>query len=216
MPREARGTGLFATTPHGARRAIAGYPLLSLARLRTRTLPRKIIRTSLGEDFKSLFQLITADIGLSLRYGIFGTKKTRMKTHTTNYINTFIEVAEDCPVIAAEIPPNKGEEKTAAVIQFEMIYDNPYQFTSDDVIFQVFAEKNKIKGKSQITAEREKFYSKGQPCLRSSPLTKRYGWGVHSNAEGKIAIYPVESAEYKKFVKDKILVHTKAMRSKRA
>jgi hypothetical protein len=139
-----------------------------------------------------------------------------MKTHTTNYINTFIEVAEDCPVASAEIPPKKGEEKTSAVIQFEMVYDNPYKFTSDDVIFQVFAEKNKIKSKSQIIAEREKFYSKGQPCLRSSPLTKRYGWGVHNNAEGKVAIFAVESSEYKKFSKDKNLAHTKAMRSKRA
>jgi hypothetical protein len=29
--------------------------------------------------------------------------------HTTNYLNTFIEVAEDCPVKAAEIPPVKEE-----------------------------------------------------------------------------------------------------------
>jgi hypothetical protein len=139
-----------------------------------------------------------------------------MKTHTTNYINTFIGVAEDCPVTTAEIPPKKGEEKTAAVIQFEMVYNNPYQFTSDDVVFQVFAEKNKIKSKSQLISEREKFYSKGQPCLRSSPLTKRYGWGVHNNAEGKVAIFAMESSEYKKFSKDKGLAHTKAMRSKRA
>jgi hypothetical protein len=139
-----------------------------------------------------------------------------MKTHTTNYTNTFIEVAEDCPVGSAEIPPKKSEERTAAVIQFEMVYDNPYKFTSDDVVFQVFAEKNNIKNKTQLTAEREKFYSKGQPCLRSSPLTKRYGWGVHNNAEGKVAIFAVESSEYKKFSKDKSLAHTKAMRSKRA
>lgn len=138
-----------------------------------------------------------------------------MKFHTTNYQNTFIEVAEDCPVTTAEVPPQKGEEKTAAVIQFEMIYDKPYTYTSDDVIFQVFAHKNNIKGKSQLTSEREKFYSKGQPCLRSSPLTKRYGWGVHSDAEGKVALYAVNSSEYKKFVKDKSLQQVKAMRSKR-
>jgi hypothetical protein len=139
-----------------------------------------------------------------------------MKIHTTNYKDTFIEVAEDCPVKSAEIPPQKGEERTAAVIQFEMVFSNPYKFTSDEVVFQVYAEKNKIKGKAQMTSEREKFYSKGQPCLRSSPLTKRYGWGVHNNAEGKVAIFAFESSEYKNFLKDKSLVHTKAMRSKRA
>jgi hypothetical protein len=134
--------------------------------------------------------------------------------HTTNYTNTFIEVAEDCPVKMAEIPPVKTE-KTVANLQFEMIIDNPYQFTSDDVIFHVHALRNGITGKQILKDEREKFFSKGQPCLRSSPLTKRYGWGVHFNAEGKVAIYPAESPEYKKLRKDPSLVHVKAMRSKR-
>jgi len=48
------------------------------------------------------------------------------------------------------------------------------------------------------------------------PLTKRYGWGVHSDDNGKVAIYGMDAAEYKKFVADKKLEHTKGMRSKRA
>lgn len=135
---------------------------------------------------------------------------------TTNYINTFIEIAEDCPVDAAEIPPQKKGERTAAFIQFDMISKHPYKYTSDDVIFQVFAEKNEIKGSSALKEEREKFFSKGQACLRASALGKRYGWGIHSNEKGQVALYPVDSKEYKAFVKDKTLGHTKAMRSKRA
>jgi hypothetical protein len=46
---------------------------------------------------------------------------------TTNYYNTFIEIAEDCPVKVAEIPPQKGESKTAASIQYEMIAGHPYE-----------------------------------------------------------------------------------------
>ncbi|MEJ7677002.1 MAG: DUF6157 family protein [Segetibacter sp.] len=61
----------------------------------------------------------------------------------------------------------------------------------------------------------KKFFSKGQPCFRSSPLPKRYGWGVHSDHEGKMAIFAVESDEYKNFLKDKNLKHLKAMRTKR-
>ena len=33
-----------------------------------------------------------------------------MKIHTTNYFNTLICVAEDCPINQAEIPPIKKEE----------------------------------------------------------------------------------------------------------
>jgi hypothetical protein len=78
----------------------------------------------------------------------------------------------------------------------------------------VYCAKNKISN-IDVDTEREKFFSKGQPCFRSSPLTKRYGWGVHSNEEGKVAIYPLESDEYKKLSNDKNLKELKAMRSKR-
>ncbi len=134
---------------------------------------------------------------------------------TTNYINTFIEVADDCPVTEAEVPTPRGDAKTAASIQFETVIDHPYKFTSDDVLFKVYAVKNNINGAAALAAEREKFFSKGQPCMRASPLTKRYGWGVHSNASGKIALYPLGSPEYKKLAKDNSVEHVKAMRSKR-
>ncbi|MEK7060941.1 MAG: DUF6157 family protein [Patescibacteria group bacterium] len=91
---------------------------------------------------------------------------------------------------------------------------NPYQFTSDDVLFAVFAERNNVAKKDLKTA-REKFFSKGQPCLRSSPLTKRYGFGAHSKGDGTVALYPIESERYKKFVSEKDIKHLKAMRSKR-
>lgn len=134
---------------------------------------------------------------------------------TTNYINTFIEVADDCPAAKAEIPPLRGKAKTAARIQYELISDNPYGYTSDEVIFHVHADKQKIADEDKPN-ERERFFSKGQPCMRASALAKRYGWGVHSDASGRIAIYPVESDEYKKLVNNNNLNHLKAMRSKRA
>jgi hypothetical protein len=134
--------------------------------------------------------------------------------HTTNYFNTFIEIAEDCPTSLAEIPAQKGDKKTVANLQFEMVIENPYRYTSDDVLFQVFAEKNNIESFA-MDMERDLFFSKGQPCMRASPLTKRYGWGVHANEEGRIAIYGADSEEYKRFSKDDNLKHVKAMRSKR-
>ena len=133
--------------------------------------------------------------------------------HSTNYFNTFIEVAEDCPVAVAEIPPQKVE-KTAASIVFEMASNHPYQYTSDELIFHVYALKNGISA-NNLDAEKERFFAKGQPCLRSSPLGKRFGWGFHFNSEGKVAMYAVESDEYKELVNDKKLKMLKAMRSKR-
>lgn len=137
-----------------------------------------------------------------------------MKTHTTNYRNTFIEVAEDCPAGAGQIPPPKGTGRTAAGIQFEMISKSPYKYTSDDVLFQVYAEKNDLTAE-ELPAAKERFFSKGQPCLRASPLTKRYGWGVHSDEDQKIAIFGRETPEYERLSSDKTLNVVRAMRSSR-
>jgi len=135
-----------------------------------------------------------------------------MKLHSTNYTNTFIEVAADCPVSHGEIPPTKGDSKTVANSQFDLISQHPYQFTSDDVLFQVFADRNDLTKKEYAKA-REQFFSKGQPCFRASPLTKRYGWGVHYNKEGKMALVASDSAAYQKFSKDPGLKVIKAMKS---
>ena len=136
-----------------------------------------------------------------------------MKTHTTNYFDTFIQVADDCPVTKAEVPSQKKKEKSIATIQFELISENPYQYTSDDILFQCFAQKKSLEG--DLKEARNQFFSKGQACLRSSPLTKRYGWGIHCNHEGKIALYGKDSDAYKHFSEDKRLKITKAMRSKK-
>jgi Family of unknown function (DUF6157) len=133
---------------------------------------------------------------------------------TTNYYNTFIEIAEDCPTSAAEVPPVKGENLSVANLQFDMIVANPYKYTSDEVIFTIYARRNGIE--NNLEQERSAFFAKGQACLRASPLTKRYGWGIHHDAEGKVALYPAESAEYQQFSASAEVKHTKGMRSKRA
>lgn len=132
----------------------------------------------------------------------------------TNYYDTFIQVAEDCPVSEAILPKAKGESRTIPVIQYEMLSNHPYRFTQEDVLFEVFAERNQI-SEQERAAAREKFFSKGQPCLRTSSLGKRYGWGIHHDPQGKVAIYAVESEEYVKLMNDRGITQCKAMRSKR-
>jgi len=110
------------------------------------------------------------------------------------------------------MPKSKGENKTVAEMQFELIVKNPYKFTSDDVFFQVYADRNDLT-KSEYKAAREQFFSKGQPCFRASPLTKRYGFGVHSDKDGKVAIFGKETKEYQQFLNDTTIKKVKAMRT---
>jgi hypothetical protein len=114
--------------------------------------------------------------------------------------------------LTAEEPVKKKGEDTNATIQYQMIKHNPYKYSSDDVIFYCYVVKNNIE-KDKEDKVRTLFFSKGQPCMRSSPLTKRYGWGVHYDKDGKIAIFGADSPEYEKFSKDKTLKVIKAMKS---
>jgi len=136
-----------------------------------------------------------------------------MKGHTTNYFDTFIEVAEDTKANCGIKPPTK-DKKTLAEMQYNLIAKNPYKFTSDDILFQVFADRNDLT-KSEYKQNREKFFSKGQPCFRTSPLTKSYGFGIHNNSEGKIALFGMETKEYQNFLADTDIKKVKAMKSSR-
>lgn len=135
-----------------------------------------------------------------------------MKTHTTNYYETFIEIAEDSPVDFGEVPFAKKEKETVASLQFDLIYKNPYKYTSDDILFMVYALKNELI-ESEMGDARNVFFSKGQPCLRASPLTKRYGFGIFSDKEGKVALYAAETKEYETFINDDLIKKVKAIRS---
>lgn len=108
----------------------------------------------------------------------------------------------------------KKKEKTLANLQYEQLIKSPYQYSSDDLIFECYAIKNEI-SKNEKENEREKFFSKGQPCLRCSPLAKKYGFGFHHNTEGKVALIAIESEEYQTLLNDPAIAKTKAMRSKR-
>ena len=137
----------------------------------------------------------------------------RMAEHTTNYRSTFIEVAEDCPTDHAQEPP-ATEVPTIGALHYRMIAEHPFERTSDDVIFSTWALRRGIDPDDREA--RDEFFSRGQACLRASPLGKRYGWGVLSDAEGRVSLVARESEEYALLAADPTLGHTRAMRAKRS
>jgi Family of unknown function (DUF6157) len=132
-----------------------------------------------------------------------------------NYYDTLIEVAEDCPVADAQVPQARGGKKTKAVVEYELLAERPYTYTEEDIAFETYAVLHDIPEATWPT-ERAKFLSKGHPHLRVSALAKRYGWGIHNNAEGKVALVAVESPDYKRLLKDPRTTKVKAFRSTRA
>ena len=139
--------------------------------------------------------------------------------HTTNYFDTFIQVAEDCPAQTGEEPPLRAGNPTVAGLQYKMIAEAPYKYTSDDVVFSTSAQGRQLDAratKKERSLVRDEFFSKGQACLRASGLGKRFGWGVHADAKGRVAIYAVNSKRYQALARDSGLKQVRAMRTKRA
>ena len=75
------------------------------------------------------------------------------------------------------------------------------RYTSEEVIFESNM-KHKGVSAADLKSKRkqlwDEFFSKPQTCLRASGLPKKYGWGISCNREGKVALCPMESAEYKR------------------
>ncbi|OBZ14832.1 hypothetical protein A8L34_13125 [Bacillus sp. FJAT-27264] len=137
-----------------------------------------------------------------------------------SYTDTFIRVAEDCPVETGIPPVSSRPLPSAHVIQYELLSSEPYTYTHQELLYEVHVRHKQIPLEERIDRREEiwqELFSKKHPCLRASMLPKKYGWGVHFNSAGKIAIYGKESPEYDHFVsggQDVTLLL--AMRSKRS
>ena len=102
------------------------------------------------------------------------------------------------------------------MIQFDLIHDNPYRFTQEDILWMAHVVHKDLPESLQTSNHRADFFNRGQPCLRSSSLAKRYGWGFHLDTEGRVALVPMGSAQYAEFLNDPKLKHLPAMRNRRA
>lgn len=113
--------------------------------------------------------------------------------------DTFIKVAPDSPAMYSVIPVSRGEQKTVPVIQYELLTASPYSFTLNELIFEVFVQHKNISS-TNLEQRRDELWNEifrqPQPCMRTSSLPKKYGWGVHYDHAGKIALHALESEMY--------------------
>ncbi|MNC20276.1 hypothetical protein D3C76_86100 [compost metagenome] len=137
-----------------------------------------------------------------------------------SYTDTFIRVAADCPVETGVIPVSARPHPPVHVIQYELLAGTPYAYTHEELLYEVHVrhkeipEQEKEERREEIRTE---LFSKNHPCLRASMLPKKYGWGIHYNQEGKIALYGKESPEYDQFTSGSVdgVTLLNAMRNKK-
>ncbi len=136
-----------------------------------------------------------------------------------NYFNTFIAVAPDTRATAGIVPPERAGKKSIAALEYELIAAQPYALTQEEVQFAVHVQRlgaPPIPPGAERTRLWKEFFSKPMACMRASRLPKSYGWGLHFNAEGKVALVAMESAKYRQLCEDRSVAQTRAMRDRRA
>ncbi len=131
---------------------------------------------------------------------------------TTNYYNTLITIAEDSPTRTSAVPDLT--KASVAAQQYLWITEQPSTLTSDEVIFRRVAEKEAIPEADRAAAQ-EEYFQKGRACLRTSPLAKQYGWGIHADEDGKLTLVAAESEEYAALVADNAVKKLTAMKRSR-
>ncbi|MHB8422184.1 MAG: DUF6157 family protein [Leptospirales bacterium] len=135
-----------------------------------------------------------------------------------NYFDTFILVAPDCPVRASVIPETKRKRSAVAVLEYDLLSVNPYCYTQEELLFEVYIRRQGVSAgvlESKRLELWSDFFAKSRPCLRTSSLPKKYGWGIHFDGNGKIALVPMESEEYRRLSNDISVKQLVALRSGR-
>jgi hypothetical protein len=161
----------------------------------------------------NLYFLIKLTLRKKRRGNLVGKEK---RCFGLSYKNTFITVSDDSNVKTALVPVPRNGKPTMASIEYELIKNNPYKYTQEDVQFISYLIRNKIDTSGQLDELREQFFAKPKACFRASPLVKKYGWGIHYDHDGKVALYEIESALYRQFLQSDDVKKLKGMRSKRA
>lgn len=130
---------------------------------------------------------------------------------TTNYVRTFMTASPDCPVARGTVPTKLG---SIAQLQHALLSDQPYRFTSDELLFEVHAIRNGIDA-AERAREYEAFLAKSRACLRASPLVKQFGWGLHHDEHGRVAAYGCETDAYRELSERSDLKIVAGVRSRR-
>lgn len=122
------------------------------------------------------------------------------------YRDTFITVAADCPTSTPVVPEPYRGRRTVAMIQYELLADAPYRWRHSDVLVLTVLGQRGVEAPAddELAAFREEYFAQPRACLRSSPLPKRFGWGVHFDREGRCALYGVGTPDYERFASGSI------------
>lgn len=124
----------------------------------------------------------------------------------SNYVpltEELIQIADDSPVESSREPHDTDTNKTVARVYYETLMENPYKYNEHELRYEVFVVR---RNRPDLKIDR---YS-----IRRIDLVKKYGWGIHRNSDGKLALVACDSERYKQLLADSSVKKSKASRSR--
>ena len=115
---------------------------------------------------------------------------------------TLITVAEKCPANRGMEPTTNRAEKTITMHQYEVLTEMPYQLTYK----QLKDEVHRTRRGKEFTDDQLETY-----MMKRSELCKIYGWGVHEDKNGKLALVGCETKEYRRLLRKPGVQRVKAL-----
>lgn len=119
--------------------------------------------------------------------------------------NTLIIPSEDCPASESIIPVGKNKKNTIPVDWYENLISNAYKYTERE-----FRELIYFKIRGDSTNKIDDYDS------RRSLLCKKYGWGIHIDGLGRLALCARGSKQFKELTSDPLVTKVRAFNAKRA
>lgn len=113
-------------------------------------------------------------------------------------VNTLIQIASTS-VKQSTVPISKSGKKTEAILLYEVLINNPYRFKQNELFAEVYF---KIKQKPHLKIETY--------MMQRSELCSLFGWGIHGDEEGRLALVPSESDMYKVLFAKPFIIKKKA------
>lgn len=104
-------------------------------------------------------------------------------------VNTLITVAASSSKTSIA-PQSKSKKETVKEVVYRVLKENPYKFKQHELFYEVHINQLKKSNALQLTKYK----------LQRSELCGLLGWGIFGDEEGKLALIPVESHEYKELL----------------
>ena len=101
-----------------------------------------------------------------------------------------ITVADKCPANRGMEPTTNRAEKTITMHQYDVLTEMPYQLDYDELKKEVHENR---RGKTDLKLD--------SYDMRRSELCKVWGWGVHQDKNGKLALVGCETKEYRRLLR---------------